>query len=97
MRPLLMFRVERPEKRPIRALLEADHAYYRARRLRHIAVTALAVAGCAAWVARSAGGGAIPHLVLAAWLTLLVFTVGAVIAEISAWDRLHRAIEETKR
>jgi hypothetical protein len=35
--------------------------------------------------------------VLAAWLTLLIFTVGAAIAELSAWRRLHQSIEETRR
>jgi len=81
----------------IRALLAADRAYHRARWSRQVGVTALAASGSAAWMAPNAGGDAVRRLVFAAWLAFLLFTVGAVIAEVSAWRRLHGAVEAPKR
>jgi hypothetical protein len=93
----LAFRVQGSDGTPVRALLDADRVYDRARRNRQIGVTMLAVAGGASWVAWSMGGAALPHMLLAAWLAALVFTVRAVLLEAAAWRRLHRAVEETKR
>ena len=90
----MTFRVESPDAGRIRALLEADRAYNRVRDLRRFGVTALAVAGCAAWLTWSARADAARRLVLATWSTLLLFTVIAILAEIRAWRRLQRAVRE---
>jgi sensor domain CHASE-containing protein len=37
------------------------------------------------------------RFVVAGWLAVLLFTVAAVIAEVSVWRRLQNAVEETKR
>jgi uncharacterized membrane protein len=93
----LTFRVGGSDGPRLRDLLAADQAYHRAGMLRRIGVTALAVIGGAAWFVSRAREGRLWYLVLAAWLTLLIFTVGAAIAELSAWRRLHQSIEETRR
>ncbi len=90
------FQIGSPAQGRVRALLLADHVYRRARQRRRFGVTALAVAGCVAWIDWRAVH-AMRRVLLAGWLTALLFTALAAVAEIAARGRLQRAIEQTKR
>ncbi len=84
---LLSFRVP-PSRGPLqlRAFLEAQHAYERARALRHVFVTALLVASGALWFVAAAPGlptdSPLRWFVLGTWLGLLALALCAGAVEV---------------